>query len=181
MVKPEYSENCSASPDVGEAAFIAPTAVLAGKVVLGKDSAVWHNAVLRADLAPVIVGERSNIQDGAVLHVAENLHCKIGNDVTVGHGAIVHACEVGDRCLIGMGSIILNGAEIGHECIIGAGALVTGGKKIPPRSLVMGNPGRVVRNVRDDEVDDIIESAKTYVNLAIDAAARSNKKEKRDE
>ena len=173
MLKPEYLQNCSVPPDIAAAAFVSKSASISGNVALGKDSAVWHNAVLRADLAPVIVGERSNIQDGVVLHVAEDLPCVIGNDVTVGHGAIVHACKVGDRCLIGMGSIILNGAEIGEECIIGAGALVTGGKKIPPRSLIMGNPGRIVRNVRDDEVEEILESASTYIELAKNAAGRA--------
>jgi carbonic anhydrase/acetyltransferase-like protein (isoleucine patch superfamily) len=172
MPKPEFIENCAAEPDVKAAAFVAESAILTGKIVLRTDSSVWHNAVARGDLAPVFLGERSNIQDGVILHVAENLPCVIGDDVTVGHGAIIHACKVGNRCLVGMGSIILNGAEIGDECIIGAGALVTGGKKIPSRSLVMGNPGRVIRNVRDDEVENILDSAKTYVDLAKDAKTR---------
>ena len=153
-----------------QAAFVSPQAVLTGNVSLGVDSSVWHNATLRGDISPIGVGARSNIQDGAVLHVAEGLPCVVGDDVTVGHGAIVHGCVVGDRCLIGMGAILLNGAEIGDECIVGAGALVTEGKKIPPRSLVLGNPGKITRSVSDEEVKKIIQSAETYVKLARNAA-----------
>lgn len=151
-------------------AYVSPHSVITGDVSLGTDSSIWHNATLRGDIAPIRIGERTNIQDGSVVHVADNLPCTIGSDVTVGHGAIVHGCAVGDRCLIGMGSILLNGAEIGEECIIGAGALVTEGKKIPPRSLVLGNPGKITRSVSDEEVARIIESAATYLKLAKEAA-----------
>lgn len=157
-----------------QAAFVSSRAVLTGAVSLGNDSSIWHNATLRGDIAPIRVGARTNIQDGAVLHVAEGLPCVVGDDVTVGHGAIVHGCAVGDRCLIGMGAILLNGVEIGEECIVGAGALVTEGKKIPPRSLVLGNPGKITRQVTDDEVRKIIESAATYRKLAINASMDSS-------
>ncbi len=153
-----------------EFAYVAPSASVTGDVRLGEESSIWHNATLRGDLAPVLVGRGSNVQDGAVLHVAHELPCVLGEDVTVGHGAIVHGCEVADRCLIGMGAIILNGAEIGEESIIGAGALVTEGKKIPPRSLLLGNPAKFVRQVRDDEVEKIIASAAHYRRLAAEAA-----------
>lgn len=117
-------------------------------------------------MAPIVVGERTNIQDGAVLHVADDLPCLVGDDVTVGHGAIVHGCIIGDRCLIGMGSIILNGAEIGDECVVGAGALITEGKKVPRRSLVLGSPAKVVRTISDEELEKILENAREYLTLA---------------
>lgn len=150
--------------------FVAPSASVTGNVSLGEESSIWHNVTLRGDLAPVLIGRGSNVQDGSVLHVAHDLPCVLGQDVTVGHGAIVHGCKVADRCLIGMGSIILNGAEIGEESIVGAGALVTEGKKIPPRSLVLGNPAKIVRQVRDEEVEKIIASAAHYRRLAAEAA-----------
>lgn len=159
--------------DKQDAAYISPSASISGKVTLGKGSSIWHNATLRGDLAPIEIGERTNIQDGAVLHVAHDLPCVLGDDVTVGHGAIVHGCRVGNRCLIGMGSILLNGSEIGEECIVGAGALVTEGKKIPPRSLVIGSPARVVRSVGDEEVAKILESASAYLKLAKNASTES--------
>ncbi len=150
--------------------YIAPSASITGEVSIGQDSSVWHNTTLRGDMAPIVIGKRSNIQDGAVLHVADNLPCIIGDDVTVGHGAIVHGCRVGNRCLIGMGSIILNGAEIGDECVVGAGALITEGKKIPGRSLVLGSPAKVVRTVGDEEIVKIIANASEYLELAQKAA-----------
>jgi len=154
-------------------AFLAPSASITGQVSLGQDSSVWHNATLRGDFARVSIGDRTNIQDGAVLHVAEGRPCFIGDDVTVGHGAIVHGSKVGSRSLIGMGSIILNGAEIGEECIVGAGALVPEGRKIPARSLVLGSPARIVRAVGDEEVENILASAATYRRLAIKASTDS--------
>jgi carbonic anhydrase/acetyltransferase-like protein (isoleucine patch superfamily) len=156
-------------------AFISPSASISGQVSIGAGSSVWHNATLRGDMAPIFVGERTNIQDGAVLHVDDGQPCDVGDDVTVGHGAIVHGCKVGDRCLVGMGSIILNGAEIGDECIVGAGALVTEGKKIPPRSLVLGSPAKVVREIGDEEVRGILENAASYRRLARDASAECEK------
>ena len=150
--------------------FISPAASISGDVCLGEESSIWHNATLRGDLAPVMVGRGTNVQDGAIIHVAHDLPCTLGEDVIVGHGAIVHGCKVADRCLIGTGAIILNGAEIGEESIIGAGALVTEGKKIPARSLVLGNPANLVRQVRDDEVEKIIATAAHYRKLAATAA-----------
>lgn len=157
----------------GSPAFVAPSAAVSGEVSLGRDCSLWHNTTLRGDLAPIAVGARSNIQDGAVLHVETTHPCVVGEDVTVGHGAIVHGCRIGDRCLIGMGAIILNGAEIGDECIVGAGALVTEGKKIPPRSLVLGMPAKVVRSIGDEEVAKILENAASYLRLARLAAAET--------
>ena len=154
-------------------AFVAPSAAVSGDVALGGDCSLWHNTTLRGDLAPIFVGARSNVQDGAVLHVETTHPCVVGDDVTIGHGAIVHGCRIGDRCLIGMGAIILNGAEIGDECVVGAGALITEGKKIPPRSLVLGMPAKVVRPIGDVEVRKILENAASYLRLARLAAAES--------
>jgi len=160
----------------GSPAFMAPSAAVSGEVSLGEDCSLWHNTTLRGDLAPIVVGARSNIQDGAVLHVETTHPCVVGEDVTVGHGAIVHGCRIGDRCLIGMGAIILNGAEIGDECIVGAGALVTEGKKIPPRSLVLGMPAKVVRSIGDEEVGKILGNAASYLRLARQAEAEAKAK-----
>ena len=152
------------------AAFVAPTAVVCGDVVLGEDSSVWHNAVIRADLAPVRIGKRTNIQDGAVLHVSFDHGVNIGDDVTVGHGAIVHGCTVQDGSLIGMGAIILDGASIGTNCIIGAGALVTQGTTIASGSVAYGSPARVVRAVTSDDLRSMRKGAEEYVRLAQQAA-----------
>lgn len=161
-----YTDNIGCKPEIEGAAYVAPSAVLRGAVSLGPEASVWHCAVLRGDIAPIKVGSRSNVQDGAILHVADHLPCIVGEDVTIGHAAIVHACRIGNRCLIGMGSIIMNDSIIGDECIIGAGAVIPGGKTIPPRSLVLGNPGRVVRSVTDEEVEGLKAQARTYIALA---------------
>ncbi len=170
----DYLENIGKTPETKLAAYVAPSAVLRGAVSLGPESSVWHCAVLRGDMAPIEVGARSNVQDGAILHVAKTLPCIVGEDVTIGHAAIVHACRIGNRCLIGMGSIILNGAVIGDECIVGAGTVIPGGKTIPPRSLVLGNPGRVVRQVTDEEAEGLLAQAGTYIALARASAEAEN-------
>ncbi|MDH7483998.1 MAG: gamma carbonic anhydrase family protein [Spirochaetales bacterium] len=159
-------KNIESVPEIDDAAYVAPSAVLTGAVTLGRDVSVWHGAVLRGDVNHIIIGDRSNVQDGAILHVAGTHPCMIGNDVTIGHGAIVHACEVRDGCLIGMGAIIMDGTVVEEECIIGAGAVIPGGKTIPRRSLVIGNPGKVVRQITDEEVEHLKKHAAAYVDLA---------------
>jgi carbonic anhydrase/acetyltransferase-like protein (isoleucine patch superfamily) len=154
------------SPSIHESAFVAPGATVVGTVTLGEESSVWFNATLRGDINAVIVGPRSNVQDGAVLHVADDYAARIGELVTVGHQATVHACTVDDEVLIGMGSIILDGAEIGARSVIGANALVTGGTKIPPGSLVLGSPAKVVRALSLDEQASIRVWAERYVTLS---------------
>lgn len=141
---------------------IAPTAIIRGDVTLGEDCSVWYGAVMRGDGGPIRIGDRSNIQDNAVVHDETTIGC----DCTVGHCAIVHGCTIGDRCLIGMGSIILNGAVIGDDCIVGAGALVTGKTVAPPRSMLLGSPAKVVRSLNDDELAAILENSEYYVNLS---------------
>lgn len=154
------------NPTFQNVAFIAPSASVTGDVHMKEESSIWHNATARGDIAPIEIGKRTNIQDGAVLHVAHDHPCIIGDDVTIGHGAIVHACTIHDCCLIGMGSIILDGADIGAESIVGAGALVTGNKHFPPRSMILGNPAKVVRQITDEEAGRIKESAEHYIVLA---------------
>jgi carbonic anhydrase/acetyltransferase-like protein (isoleucine patch superfamily) len=153
-------------PEIAKAAFIAWNAEVTGRVSLGEGASVWYGATLRGDIAAIRVGAGSNVQDGAVVHVAEGLGCAIGDEVTVGHGAIVHACEVGDRCLVGMGAVILDRAVIGEESIVGAGALVTQGKSFPPRSMILGSPAKAVRALTDEEVAGLSRHAAAYLELA---------------
>jgi carbonic anhydrase/acetyltransferase-like protein (isoleucine patch superfamily) len=148
---------------IDESVFIAPGAVVLGDVRIGAQSSVWYNAVLRGDTDTIRIGPRTNVQDGAVIHVDAGAPCLIGAGVTIGHRAVVHGALVEDDVLIGIGAIVLSGARIGHDCIIGAGSLVTGRSVIPPRSLVLGLPGRVVRQLTDEEVQSIRTAAEHYV------------------
>ena len=149
-------------PVLGNGVYIANTATLVGDVTLGEYSSVWYGAVLRGDINRLVIGHHTNIQDNAVLHLADELTCIVGNYVTVGHSAIVHACAVGDEVLIGMGAVILDGAEIGTQSLIGAKALVKQGMKIPPGSLVVGMPAKVVRALSDEEKKELRASAEKY-------------------
>ncbi len=137
-------------------------AIVVGDVTLGEDCGIWFNAVVRGDEAPIKIGARTNIQDCSVLHCFENIPLKIGQGVTVGHNAILHGCTIGDNTLIGMGSIIMNNAVIGDNCVIGAGSLVPGGHVIPDNSVAIGNPAKVVRQVRQKDIEDNRESAELY-------------------
>ncbi len=161
----------SYQPAVDPTAFVAPGARLIGRVSLGAHASVWFNAVLRADLASIVLGAGSSIQDNSTVHVDHDLPAMIGARVTVGHGVTLHGCTIQDEVLIGMGSVILNGAEIGSGSIIGAHSLITENKKIPPRSLVLGSPGRVVRQVTDDEWLSILANGRHYVALAAEYAS----------
>jgi carbonic anhydrase/acetyltransferase-like protein (isoleucine patch superfamily) len=154
------------SPLIAPGSFVAWNAEVSGEVELGEGASIWFGAVLRGDLAPIRVGEGSNVQDGAILHVSPGMGCSLGEGVTVGHGAIVHACTVGDYCLIGMGAIILDGAQIGAECIVGAGTLITQGKHFPPRSMIFGSPAKLVRELTEDEIRGLHEHAAAYRELA---------------
>lgn len=154
-------------PRLGTEVFIADTARVIGKVDLGDQVSIWFGAVLRGDVGKITIGARSNVQDLACVHMSRGISdAVIGADVTIGHGAIVHGAVVGDGCLIGMGSILLDNAHVGAECIVGAGAVLTANKQIPPRSLVIGNPARVVRELRPDEVEQGRRGAQGYVELA---------------
>jgi carbonic anhydrase/acetyltransferase-like protein (isoleucine patch superfamily) len=150
-------------PKLGKGVYIARGAAVLGDVTLGDYSSVWYNAVLRGDINRIVVGHHTNVQDNAVLHLADDFPCILGNYVTIGHSAVVHACRVGDEVLVGMGAIILDGATIGKQSIIGAKALVTQGTKIPPGSLVLGAPAKVVRALTAKERAGVKYWAQKYV------------------
>ncbi len=161
---PQLDKFLRRQPKLGKNVFIAKTATVIGDVTLGAHSSVWYGAVLRGDINRIVVGHHTNVQDNAVLHLADQFACVLGNWVTVGHGAIVHACTVGDECLVGMGAVILDGAVIGKQSIIGAKALVTQGTKIPPGSLVLGAPAKVVRQLTKEERAGLKWWAQKYVD-----------------
>ena len=146
--------------------YVAEGAIIKGNVTIGEDSGIWYHATIRGDSNQITIGSRTNIQDNAVVHVSSGYSTTIGNNVTIGHGAIVHGCTVGNDTLIGMGAIILNGAVIGDHCIIGAGALVTQNTKIPDGSLAFGNPAKIIRNLTDAEMQENTNNAQRYVNAA---------------
>jgi gamma-carbonic anhydrase len=153
-------------PSLGQGVFLAHGSRVIGDVQIGDHSSVWHNAVLRADLNRIVVGHHTNIQDNAVLHVADDLACLIGHYVTVGHSAVLHACTIGDETLIGMGAVILDGALVGQQCLVGAHALVTGGTSIPEGSLVLGAPAKVIRSLTDEEKVKLKARADKYSEMA---------------
>jgi carbonic anhydrase/acetyltransferase-like protein (isoleucine patch superfamily) len=155
-------------PTIDPTVFVAESAVVVGDVVIGAVSSVWFHAVVRGDVGPIRIGARTNLQDHVIVHVLSTGGAAtiLGDDVTIGHRALLHGCAVGNRVLVGMGSVVLDGVEIGDDCLIGAGALVTPGTKIPPGRLVLGNPARVVRELRDDERAGLLTSAANYVGYA---------------
>jgi gamma-carbonic anhydrase len=153
-------------PSLGTGVYIARGAVVLGDVTLGDHSSVWYNAVLRGDINRIVVGHHTNIQDNAVLHLADDFPCLVGDWVTVGHSAIVHACTIGNECLIGMGAVILDGAVVGDQCLVGAKALVTPGARIPDGSLVLGAPAKVARPLSDQERGELKYWAEKYVHNA---------------
>jgi len=150
-------------PEIHESCFVAANATLIGKVRLAQDASVWFGAVLRGDSEPIEIGEGSNVQDKAVLHTDPGFPLTIGKGVTIGHLAMLHGCTIEDSALVGIGAVVLNGARIGQECLIGAGALVTEGKVIPPRSLAVGSPARVIRTLSDAQVQGLKLNAAHYV------------------
>jgi len=158
-------------PTIHPTAFVAPTSVVMGNVTLGAESSVWYTSVLRGDMAPIVIGERTNIQDGTIVHVDEGFPCTIGARVGVGHKAILHGCTVEDECLIGMGSVLLNGVHIGTGSVVAAGAVVPEGMVVPPGSLVMGVPGRIVRPVTPELAERITSTWEHYVRQARDHRA----------
>lgn len=156
-------------PQVDLSVYIDQSAQVIGDVTIGADSSVWMNVVIRGDVNAVRIGRRTNIQDGTIVHVMRDTHpTEVGDEVTVGHAAVLHGCTIEDRCLIGMGAMLLNGAVIGADSIVAAGTLVTEETKIPPRSLVMGRPGAVRRALTDAEVASIRDYAERYVGYKKD-------------
>ena len=159
-------------PKIDDSVYIASGAVVVGAVTIAAQSSIWHNCVLRGDINRIDIGKGSNIQDGSVVHLADDFGVHIGNYVTVGHMAMVHACTIEDECLIGMHATILDGAKIGEQCIIGAGSLVTKNTQVPPGSLVLGSPAKVVRSLSQQERGDIRRWAEKYVTVSRTHKAR---------
>ena len=142
--------------------WVAPNATIIGDVILEKNTSIWFNAVLRGDIENIYIGEGSNIQDGSILHTDPGCPLKVGKNVTVGHLVMLHGCTIGDNSLVGIGAVILNNAKIGENCIIGAKALITENKVIPDNSLVVGSPGKIIREVTEEEKKTVLENTKHY-------------------
>ncbi len=151
------------TPEVHSSVFVAPGAMIIGNVKIGEDSSIWFNCVLRGDLEPIFIGCRTNIQDGTVVHMDKEIPCHIGDDVTIGHGAILHSCAIGNEALIGMGAILLTGCKVGERAIVAAGTLVREGQEIPPGTIAMGVPAVVRREVNEAEFDRVRHGKDDYV------------------
>lgn len=154
------------SPEVADDAWVAPGATVVGAVVLSSHAGVWYGAVLRGDGDRIEIGERSNVQDGCVLHADPGYPVRVGRGVSIGHRAVVHGAEVGDNVLVGMGAVVMNGCRLGDDVLVAAGTVLLEGTEVPPRSLVAGVPGRVRRSLTEDEVEDIRGIAGRYVDRA---------------
>jgi carbonic anhydrase/acetyltransferase-like protein (isoleucine patch superfamily) len=150
----------------GTPLFVAGNATVTGDITVGSHVGIWFGAVIRADKDRIVIGDRSNIQDNCVVHTSKGFPVTIGNDVSVGHGAILHGCTIDNKVLVGMGAIILNGAKIGSGSIIGAGTVVTEGKEIPPDSVVIGVPGKIIKQTDPNQQQHILNNAASYVELA---------------
>lgn len=173
-LKERLAGHLDKQPDIANAAFVAPNATVVGDVKLGALSSVWYGCVLRGDIHSIEIGEGSNVQDLACVHLADDYGVKVGRYTTIGHGAIIHACEIGDECLIGMGATILDGAVIGDRCIVGANALVTQRFVAPPGSMILGSPAKVVRPLKENELNGLRGWAEKYVQVAKAHAARKD-------
>jgi gamma-carbonic anhydrase len=160
------ARHLGASPRIHPSAFVAPSADICGDVTIGPDASIWYATVLRGDINRIEIGEASNVQDGSVIHLADDFPCVVGARVTIGHKAMIHACTIEDECLVGMRSIILDGAVIGEGSVVGAGALVTQNTIIPPGSLVLGFPAKIVRPVTPRERDQSRWLAQKYIGVA---------------
>ncbi|WP_414664182.1 gamma carbonic anhydrase family protein [Horticoccus sp. 23ND18S-11] len=173
MTLPErLARHLGRTPDLSRAAFVAPNATVIGDVTLGAGSSVWYGSVLRGDINSIVIGEGSNVQDGTIVHLADALGVTVGNHTTIGHAAIIHACTIGNECLIGMGATVLDGAQIGDRCIVGANALVTQRFVAPPGSMILGSPAKVVRPLTDAEQAGLRRWAEKYVVVAAAHASR---------
>jgi len=160
------------TPTLGRGVFVAPGSWLIGDLVIGESSSVWFNVTVRADVHFIRIGRRTNIQDHAMIHVgSENGPTRVGDEVTVGHGVILHGCAIGDRCLVGMGAVILNNAVVPDGCIVAAGALIPPGKAFPREHLLLGSPAKALRKVTAEELGRIRDSAAKYVALAAEYRA----------
>ena len=156
-------ELAKVKPQINKDSWVAQNATLIGKVIIKKEANIWFNVVLRGDIEPIIIGERSNVQDGSVFHTDPGCPLTLGKNVTIGHMVMLHGCTIDDETLIGIGSTILNKTKVGKNCIIGANTLITENKVIPDRSLVIGSLGKIIRQVTDEEIENIKENANDYV------------------
>jgi len=159
-------KHLSLNPRIPDTAYVAKEAIIIGDVTLGISASVWPGCVLRGDINSISIGDRTNVQDGTIIHLADDYGVEIGNDVTIGHGAIIHACTVEAECLIGMRATVMDGAIVGRNSIVGAGSLVTANTRIPPGSLVMGAPAKIVRTLSDEEQSKIKDWASKYQKVA---------------
>ena len=157
-------ELAKAKPKIDKNSWVSQNATLIGKVIIKKDANIWFNVVLRGDIEPIIIGERSNVQDGSVFHTDPGCPLIVGKNVTIGHMVMLHGCTIDDETLIGIGSTILNKTKVGKNCIIGANTLITENKVIPDRSLVVGSPGKIIRQVTAKEIEEIKVNAEHYVD-----------------
>lgn len=164
------------TPQIHPTVFVAPNVTVMGNVIVGAESSLFFGAVLRAEIESVTIGARTNIQDNCILHIDADFPLKVGDDCTIGHGAILHGCTIGDNTLVGMGAIVLNGAVVGRDCIIGAGALIPQGAVIPDGSLVVGTPGKVRREVTEEEKAASLDTARRYMAEAEEYKAYFAKK-----
>jgi len=171
-IQERLQKHLGRSPDTARAAFVAASADVLGDVTLGADSSVWYGCVLRGDINSIVVGEGSNVQDGTVVHLADDFGVRVGDFTTIGHAAIIHACAIGDECLIGMGATVLDGAQIGDRCIVGANALVTQRFVAPPGSMILGAPAKIVRPLSVAEQAGLRHWAEKYIEVARAHAAR---------
>jgi carbonic anhydrase/acetyltransferase-like protein (isoleucine patch superfamily) len=154
-------------PRLANGVYVAPTATVIGDVEVGEDASIWFGAVLRGDVGAITVGQRTNVQDLSIVHMTSGVsETRLGDNVTVGHGVILHGCLIGDRCLVGMGTIVLDNVRIGHDSLIGAGSLLPPDMVVPPRSFALGRPARILRTTTEEEVAGAIERARHYVELA---------------
>ncbi|MGH7956060.1 MAG: gamma carbonic anhydrase family protein [Opitutaceae bacterium] len=174
-VQERLARHLGRTPNIASAAFVAPNATVVGDVTLGALSSVWHGCVLRGDINSIVIGHGSNVQDGAIVHLADDYGVRVGDHATIGHAAIIHACDIGNECLIGMGATVLDGARIGDRCIVGANALVTQRFEAPPGSMVLGVPAKVVRRLTEQELRGLRPWAERYVEVAKAHAAMAGK------
>jgi gamma-carbonic anhydrase len=165
-VQDRLARHLSRAPQIAPAAFVAPNATVVGDVTLGARSSVWYGCVLRGDINSIVIGEGTNVQDGTIVHLADDYGVQVGNDTTIGHATIIHACTIGNECLVGMGATVLDGAVIGDRCIIGANALVTQRFVAPPGSMILGAPAKVVRPLTEAEQRGLRRWAEKYVEVA---------------
>jgi carbonic anhydrase/acetyltransferase-like protein (isoleucine patch superfamily) len=165
-VQERLARHLGRAPTLSRAAFVASNATVLGDVTLGEESSVWYGCILRGDINSIVIGDGTNVQDGTIVHLADDHGVRVGNFTTIGHAAIIHACEIGDECLIGMGATVLDGARIGEHCIVGANALVTQRFVAPPGSMILGAPAKVVRPLTKQEIRGLRPWAEKYIEVA---------------